>query len=171
VNPWRYALVLLVTAALAPGLRLVSLGGVTPDLLLVVALFPALRHGFRAGYLLAWVGGLLVDCQSLGAGIPHSLLYLLAAYGVSLTRQVVRLEGHRLAQALSLGAAALALDNLGALALWAGPGAEAVPLLVRALAAALYTALVTPLVYLVLEWLPLGSRPRRVEPVPLGAAG
>ena len=171
MSPWRYAVVLLVTAALAPGLDRVSLGGVAPDLLLVVALFPALRHGFRAGYHLAWLGGLLVDLQSLGAGVPHCLLYLVAAYGVSLTRQVVEFQEHRLAQALILGAAALALDNLGALALWAGPGAEAIPLLLRALVAALYTALVTPLTYVLLEQLPLGRRAQTIDQVPLGATG
>jgi rod shape-determining protein MreD len=160
VKPLGYLAVLLVGAALAPWLHRVAIGGVPPDLLLLLALYPTLRWGFRQGYWIAWSGGLVVDLQSLGTGLPHCLLYLAAAYGISVARQILDLDRYAVSAVLAMGAAALALGNLGALALWVGPGAEAMPLLLRSLAGALYTATITPVLFLMLGRLPLEARPR-----------
>ena len=57
----RYLLVLLVSGALATQLHRVEIGSVVPDLMLIVALYPSLRYGFREGYLFAYGAGLMVD--------------------------------------------------------------------------------------------------------------
>lgn len=80
------AVVLLQTTVLG----IVAVGGVTPDLQLILLVFLALRRGSMSGQLAGFAGGLLEDLVSLAPLGFHALVRTLVGFTSGLLHGLVR---------------------------------------------------------------------------------
>ena len=78
--------VLLQTTALG----IVAVRGVTPDLLLILLVFLALRRGSMSGQIAGFAGGLLEDLVSLAPFGFHALVRTLVGYSSGMLHGLIR---------------------------------------------------------------------------------
>lgn len=129
-----------------------------PDLVLIMAVFGALRHGPWAGAALGLTGGWLLDLFPPGSQLPGSLALLYAASGALIGR--LRRDGP-IPLIVAVGAtgmaAVLVAGGRAVFALSAGTPACWGPLALRALATTVAAVVVMPLLF----WLEAHGRHRR----------
>lgn len=82
------AVILLQTTVLG----VVAVGGVTPDLQLILLVFLALRRGSMSGQVAGFAGGLLEDLVSLAPLGFHALVRTLVGYSAGLLHETLRTD-------------------------------------------------------------------------------
>lgn len=101
-------LTLLLTAAAillqTTVLEIVAVGGVTPDLQLILLVFLALRRGSMSGQLVGFAGGLLEDMVSLAPLGFHALVRTLVGFAAGLPYKALRNDEVAVAVLTVLGA-------------------------------------------------------------------
>jgi len=157
---WRLAclivLIVIVQVAVFPHLRI---AGVVPDLGLVLAVAVAYRYGPEAGALTGFAAGLLYDLFLATPLGLSALAYAITAYAVGVLSSGL-MRSPRWIPPLLGGAAGLAggLAFIGIGGLAGVPGMWTTHALVIVALAALYDALVAPIVFLLVNTI---SRPDR----------
>ncbi|MFO7898532.1 MAG: rod shape-determining protein MreD [Planctomycetota bacterium] len=157
---WVRVLGVLIVAALVQGTLLpaVEVGGVRPDLLLLLAIYVAVheppgRGSRRAAFWVGWFAGLLQDVYSTGGPLPFGTTALV--FGL-LTVAMHRLGTElffdsAIAQVLILAPTVLAAHAALAVVLVVAAGASAGVALSLAWWTTCYSALAAPLVFLALR--------------------
>lgn len=163
MNPFAYGVALLFAFTLQiTWAGLLEVGGVTPDLLLLLGLVAAWRAPARAAIVACWAAGLAKDLGSSAHLGSHAALFALAGAAISLGRSLLYLE-HPVVQ-MAVGFFGAAVVNGGFLCGSVLTGAEGAPadLALRVLGAAAYTACCAPFVLGPLDrirpWLGIGER-------------
>lgn len=158
-------LTLLLTAAAillqTTVLGVVAVGGVTPDLQLILLVFLALRRGSMSGQLVGFAGGLLEDMASLAPLGFHALVRTLVGFAAGLPYKTLR-SGEVAVAVLTVLGATLVKGLASALL---GHIFDVHPdrhlLEGRFWIEAAYSALLAPFLFALLDWVRLVRPPGR----------
>ena len=152
--------VLLLEGTLATRLPIL---GVTPDLLLAVVVYAGLFGGGKRGVVIGFLVGLLRGCTDPDWLGLEALLLSAVGFAAASTSPMVN-RSSPLVQALLIALLLLAHDLLRALALTSFSPVSALSLWINvSLVAALYTAVVVPLVVALLPWFWRGRTSRELS--------